>query len=278
MKTTITCGAVALSLAASHCYAQSVEEMLGFSVSGVQTSSMPTEGTHATAEDSPFYLTFTVDPVIEGTIDIKDSSAASGTPSILGNQVQFDLGVGLGITFGWRIPDSYVIIQLTTGFTWNGVREFNGTFQIAPGTFTSLSSNEGNLYQIPILLSPGLEFDLGGGWPFLHGSVIRFGPTIGMTYHDLSVSDIKRGDTRTETYSFGARKFVFAYGAFVSLDFFFEYNMALSIGYQFMGTSPINYGDFTGVNAGGVTTASIPDVKTNFTFTNIVKCGISIYF
>ena len=280
MKTTIFCSALAVSLAASTGYGQSVEELLGLTVPGMQTPSIPTETGHTTAEESPFYLSFTVDPVIEGDIDLDDTSAPAGFPGLSGSQVKFDLGIGFGITFGWRIPDTYIILQISTGFLWNEVNKFNGSLQPTPGTYNALSGNDGNLYQIPVLLSPGLEFDLPGGWPFIHGGLIRFGPTIGMTYHDLSVSDIKRAGAPGETYSFGTETWVFAYGAFLSIDFFLSHNVALSFGYQFMGTSPIDYGGFEGVSAGGAPfpTRNQPDAKTNFTYTSIIRCGISIYF
>jgi hypothetical protein len=138
-----------------------------------------------------------------------------------------------------------------------------------------LNSDEGNQYQVPILFSPGLEFDLPGGWPFLRGGVIRFGPTVGITYQDLKVSDISRSGFPNENYSFGSSSWVFAYGGFVSVDVFLSHNIALAIGYQFMGTSPV---DYNMLNADGLAAGVSPEMKTNFTFTNIVKCGVSIYF
>ena len=40
------------------------------------------------------------------------------------------------------------------------------------------------------MFSPGLEFDLPGGWPFLSGGIIRFGPSAGVSYNDLSINNI----------------------------------------------------------------------------------------
>ena len=266
--------ALAVSLGTSFSYAQSVEELLGLTVPGMQSSTTPGDMGHVAAEESPFYFAITVDPVVQGDIHIQDSTTSTNL-GVNGNQIKFFPGVGVGLTLGYRIPDTYIVVQVSTGFLWSQVREFNGTLDVS-GATSKLSEGSGHLYQIPVLVSPGLEFDLGDNWPFLHGSLIRFGPTVGVTYYDLTVDDINRENSST-TYSFGRSNWAFAYGAFLSLDFFLTKNVALTIGYQFMGTASVNYGDLKSEN-GGQFVSGGPDMKANFTYVNIVKCGVSIYF
>lgn len=279
MKTTIFCCALALPLAASTGYAQSVEELLGLTVPGMQAPpSTPEDSSHASAEEAPLYLSFTVNPLVQGDIALQ-STTAQGGAALSSSKIKFDVGVGVGVAVGYRIPDTYVVLELSSGFLWSEVNNFSGSLTLGGGT-DQLNSTDGSLYQIPILASAGLEFDLPGGWPFLNGGLIRFGPSVGVTWYDLNVNNISRGGFPNERYTFGRSGWVFAYGAFVSIDFFLSHNVALSIGYQFMGTSPIDYGGLEEEpgSPGALPAGNSPSAKTNFTYVNIVKCGVSIYF
>lgn len=273
MKKSIVFGALAVSLATtSSGYGQSVEELLGLTVSSVQAPPTPVGTGHATAEESPFYVRFAVNPVIEGAINTNPSTGSTAT-YLEDSKIEFDLGVGVSMAFGFRIPETYIFMEVMVGYNWSSVRQFTGSYVSAGAQKGELLSEDGNLYQVPILFTPGLEFELPGGFPFLHGGAIRFGPSFGVTYHDLAVDNIT--GIGNDIFSFGASKWVFTYGAMLSIDLFLSHNVALNLGYQFAATTGINYGaldEETAPTNPGV------DVKTNFTFNNIISVGISIYF
>ena len=281
MKTTM-CGVLAAGLAASTGYAQSVHELLGMNVPAAQTPPAPAETGHASAEESPFFVAWTVDPVIAGTTDTKanDSTTTQGF-ALEDGKIRYDVGVGTSVTFGWRIPDSYLFLQFSAGFTWNGVQSFNAKIDVAnvPG---KLSGGSGDLYQVPLLFTPGFEFDLPGGWPFMNGALIRVGPTVGAVYQDLQVNNVKRtvqgGAGPEPTYSFGSDTWACAYGAFVDLEFFLSHNISLVLGYQFFATTSMNYGRLEETSPTGAVRGGGDLVKANSTYTNVVKCGLSFYF
>ena len=107
------------------------------------------------------------------------------------------------------------------------------------------------------------------------GGAIRFGPSVGVMYHDLAVNNIS--GFGNDVFSFGTKTWVFSYGAMLTVDLFFSHNVALSLGYQFIGTLGVDYGKLD-ESTGAVPAANLPDIKTNFTYTNVISCGISIYF
>lgn len=281
MKTTM-CGILAAGLAASTGYAQSVHELLGMNVPAAQAPPPPAETGHASAEESPFFVAWTVDPVIAGTTNTKaDDSTTTQGFALQGGNIRYDVGVGTSVTFGWRIPDSYLFLQFSAGFTWNGVQSFDADIQIAGNPAGNLSGGSGHLYQVPLLFTPGFEFDLPGGWPFMNGALIRVGPTVGAVYQDLQVDDIRRnapGGGAEPTYSFGADNWAFAYGAFVDLEFFLSHNISLVLGYQFFATTSMNYGRLVETSTTGAVVTGGDQVKANSTYTNVVKCGLSFYF
>lgn len=279
MKKSMFFAALVVPLATASGYGQSVEEMLGLTASAVQAPEPPTGTGHATAEEAPFYVRFTIQPVIQGSINTNPSSVDAGT-RFYDSKVEFDLGIGVGLALGWRIPETYVFLELATGFQWAGVKNFQGTYDPAStGTIYDLESSEGNLYQVPILFTPGLEFELPGGWPFLAGGAIRFGPSVGVMYHDLTVNNIN-STAGNDIFTFGSTNWIFAYGATIELDLFLSHNVALTLGYQFVATTGANYGDLAivGSNADAISSADLPDVKSNFTYTNIINIGVSIFF
>jgi opacity protein-like surface antigen len=281
MKKTTLCSALAVCLTASAGYADgdSVRDLLGLTVSSAQEPGTPIGTGHASAEESPFYIQVTAAPTIAGTINFQ--SGISNDFKFDG-KVRFDAGVGVDLTFGYRIPDSYVILQVWTGFFWNGVEQFDG--QLPPDTTQPIATadyatEDGNLYQIPVMFSPGLEFDLPGGWPFMSGGIIRFGPSIGMSYNDLQINNIRNSNSpNAELYNISNKTWVLSYGAFLDIELFLNHNMALTIGYQFLGTGQIDYGNADALNPGDGSTQAGPDVKANNTYTNIVRCGLSFYF
>jgi opacity protein-like surface antigen len=282
MKKLTLCSALAVCLTAPAALADadSVRDLLGLSVSSAQEPGTPIGTGHASAEESPFYLQITAAPTIAGTINFQQGE--SNGRQFNGGKVRFDAGVGFDLTFGYRIPDSYVILQLWTGFFWNGVDEFNG--ELPPSTAVGVptepySTEDGNLYQIPVMFSPGLEFDLPGGWPFLSGGIIRFGPSVGVSYNDLQISNIRNStDPNAENWNLSNKSWVFTYGAFLDIELFLNHNMALTIGYQFIATAPIKYGTVDSENPGVGNPVIGPEVKSNNTYTNIVRCGLSFYF
>ena len=275
------CSALAVCLTAPAGYADgdSVRDLLGLSVSSAQEPATPIGTGHASAEESPFYLQMSVGMSFAGTIDFQNGRSNNFS---FDGKVLFDIGGGFDLTFGYRIPDSYVILQLSAGFFWNGVNEFTG--QLPPDTNTPIATedyttSDGNLYQVPLMFSPGLEFDLPGGWPFLSGGIIRFGPSLGVSYNDLSINNMRNSDVaNAELYNITNKTWVFSYGAFLDLELFLSHNMALSIGYQLMFTAPINYGNADATNPQTGAVVPGPDVKSNSTYTNVLRCGLSIYF
>ena len=276
------CSALAVCLTAPAGYADgdSVRDLLGLSVPSAQEPGTPIGTGHASAEESPFYLQITAAPTIAGTINFQQG--VSNGFAFNNGKVRFDAGVGFDLTFGYRIPDSYVILQLSAGFFWNGVNEFSGELPpdlaspFDPGPY---NTQDGNLYQVPLMFSPGLEFELPGGWPFLSGGIIRFGPSLGMSYNDLSVNNIRtNNDPTAKLYNIENKTWVFSYGAFLDLELFLSHNMALSIGYQLMFTAPINYGDADALDPNSGVDVPGPDVKANSTYTNVLRCGLSFYF
>ena len=281
MKTTL-CGMLAVSFTASAGYAQSVHELLGMNVPAAQAPPTPADTGHASAEESPFYVAWSVDPVIAGTVNTKANNSSNvGGTTLEDGKIRYDVGVGTSLTFGWRIPDTYLFLQVSGGFYWNGVSEFNANIESA-GATGKLSGGSGNLYQVPILFTPGFEFELPGGWPFMNGALIRVGPSVGVVYQDLSVSDVKRtlpGGGVQPTYSFGSENWVFAYGAFLDLEFFLSHNISLVLGYQFFATPSVDYGRIVTSNAaGGPPNPGGDSVTANSSYTNVVKCGLSFYF
>jgi len=282
MKKMTLCSALAVCLTASAGFADgdSVRDLLGLSVSSAQEPGTPIGTGHASAEESPFYLQITAAPTIAGTINFQQG--VSNGFAFNKGKARFDAGVGVDLTFGYRIPDSYVILQLWTGFFWNGVEEFNAELPVntaAPIATEPYSSADGNLYQIPVMFSPGLEFDLPGGWPFLSGGIIRFGPSVGFSYNDLQISNIRNStDPNAENWNLSNKSWVFTYGAFLDIELFLNHNMALTIGYQFIATAPIEYGTVDSENPGVGNPVIGPEVKSNNTYTNIVRCGLSFYF
>ena len=289
MKKLTLCSALAVCLTAPAGFADadSVRDLLGLSVSSAQEPGTPIGTGHASAEESPFYLQITAAPTIAGTINFQNnqSNSAGSDFAINSSKVRFDAGVGVDLTFGYRIPDSYVILQVWTGFFWNGIEEFNANITPSvsgvPVPTDPYFADDGNLYQIPIMFSPGLEFDLPGGWPFLSGGIIRFGPSAGISYNDLSIKNIKdkTGNPNALVWDISNKSWVFSYGAFLDIELFLNHNMALTIGYQFLATAPIQYGPVTTTdpNAGGASVSG-PNLKANNTYTNIVRCGLSFYF
>ena len=289
MKKMTLCSALAVCLTASAGYADgdSVRDLLGLSVSSAQEPGTPIGTGHASAEESPFYLQITAAPTIAGNIDFQNNKSNSSGSDYEFNsgKLRFDVGVGVDLTLGYRIPDSYVILQVWTGFFWNGVEQFTGNITPSvsgtPIPTDPYFADGGNLYQIPVMFSPGLEFDLPGGWPFMGGGIIRFGPSAGVSYNDLSIKNIKdkSGDPNALVWNISNKSWVFSYGAFLDFEFFFNHNTALTIGYQFLATSPIKYGAITtsDPNAGGALVNG-PNMKSNNTYTNIVRCGFSFYF
>jgi opacity protein-like surface antigen len=281
MKKMTLCSALAVCLTAPAALADadSVRDLLGLSVSSAQEPGTPIGTGHASAEESPFYLQITAAPTIAGTINFQQG--VSNGFAFNNGKVRFDAGVGFDLTFGYRIPDSYVILQLWTGFFWNGIDEFNA--DLPPQTAQPIqtdpySTEDGNLYQIPIMFSPGLEFDLPGGWPFLSGGIIRFGPSVGVSYNDLSINNIRNSTVaNSDVWNISNQSWVFSYGAFLDIELFLNHNMALTIGYQFLATSPIEYGTIDATAPNGSITPGA-DVKSNNTYTNIVRCGLSFYF
>jgi opacity protein-like surface antigen len=282
MKKLTLCSALAVCLTAPAAFADadSVRDLLGLSVSSAQEPGTPIGTGHASAEESPFYLQITAAPTIAGTINFQQG-VSNGFIFDKG-KARFDAGVGFDLTFGYRIPDSYVILQVWTGFFWNGVEEFNAVLPAntaAPIVGDPYSSADGNLYQIPVMFSPGLEFDLPGGWPFLSGGIIRFGPSIGVSYNDLAINNIRNSTAvGAETWSISNKSWVLSYGAFLDIELFLNHNMALTIGYQFLATAPIEYGTIDATNPATGVTVPGADVKSNNTYTNIVRCGLSFYF
>ena len=284
MKKMILCGALAFGIAASTGSAQSVNELLGITIPAAQEPPTPADTGHASAEEAPFYVAWTVNPVIAGTINTKPNDQNNtGGISLGGGKISFDLGVGTDITFGWRIPDTYFFLQVSGGFTWNSVKDFQ-----APAPLTNLPvdgelfDGSGNMYQIPILFTPGFEFELPGGWPFMSGGLIRFGPTVGAVYQNLKVTgiqqEIKGALVPNFSWEFQGKNWLFAYGAMLDLEFFLDHNISLVLGYQFMGTTGADYGNLTGTPTAGGQQLIADKVETNFTYTSIVKCGLSFYF
>lgn len=276
MKKMILLGALAVSFATTSTQGQSVEELLGLNVSAVQTPANPTMTGHAQAEESPFYFRATANPLVVGAISFQDAGSSGGVTEIRNGKAQFDVGVGVGLSFGWRIPETYVFIQLDTGFQWAGIKEFNGDISVGGGPSQSLEADGGNLYQVPVLFTPGLEFDLGGQWPFLNGAAIRFGPSVGFMYYNLKINEIRSTlPGNTDIFDINGNGLVFTYGAMVNLDLFLSHDVALTLGWQLQATAPIDYGP---LNVDQGNSGPLSDAKTNFTYTNVMSCGISIYF
>ena len=282
MKKMTLCAALAVGIAASTGSAQSVQELLGINIPAAQDPPTPTDTGHASAEESPFYFAWTVTPVIAGTINTQQSetSSAGGGSTLGGGKLSFDLGVGTDITLGWRIPDTYFFLQVSAGFTWNGVKDFSAQLDFG-GLTGELFNGSGHMYQLPILFTPGFEFELPGGWPFMNGGLVRFGPSVGVIYQDLSVTDINRsvgGALDPFTYEFGSTNWLFAYGAALDLEFFLSHNISLVLGYQFIGTTSASYGDLTASGPGAAGQDPGDEVKTNFTYTSVIRCGLGFYF
>ena len=276
MKKMILLGALAVSFATTSTQGQSVEELLGLNVSAVQTPANPTMTGHAQAEESPFYFRATANPLVVGAISFQDAGSSGGVTEIRNGKAQFDVGVGVGLSFGWRIPETYVFIQLDTGFQWAGIKEFNGEISVNNSAPQSLEADGGNLYQVPVLFTPGLEFDLGGQWPFLNGAAIRFGPSVGFMYYNLKINEIRSTlPGNTDIFDINGNGLVFTYGAMVNLDLFLSHDVALTLGWQLQATAPIDYGP---LNVDQGNSGPLSDAKTNFTYTNVMSCGISIYF
>jgi hypothetical protein len=271
MKKSLLLGALAVSFATTSGYGQSVEELLGITIPAVQTPANPVETGHASAEESPFYLRMTATPIFQGSINTNGTGNAANV-TLNDSKVEFDIGIGVGLTIGYRIPETYIFLEASAGYQWAGVRKFTGTYTAANTTF-DLDGQNGNLYQVPLMFTPGLEFEWAGGFPFLNGGAIRFGPSFGMTYQDLNVTEIT--GFNNDTFSFGATGWTFSYGAMVSLDFFFDYNAAFTMGWQIVCTTGINYGQ---LDAQGPVAASLPEIDSNFTYTNVVSVGVSLYF
>ena len=276
MKKMILLGALAVSFATTSTQGQSVEELLGLNVSAVQTPANPTMTGHAQAEESPFYFRATANPLVVGAISFQDAGSSGGVTEIRNGKAQFDVGVGVGLSFGWRIPETYVFIQLDTGFQWAGIKEFNGEISVNNSAPQSLEADGGNLYQVPVLFTPGLEFDLGGQWPFLNGAAIRFGPSVGFMYYNLKINEIRSTlPGNSDIFDINGNGLVFTYGAMVNLDLFLSHDVALTLGWQLQATAPIDYGP---LNVDQGNSGPLSDAKTNFTYTNVMSCGISIYF
>ena len=286
MKTMTLCGALAVGIAASTGSAQSAQELLGINVPAAQAPPTPADTGHASAEEAPFYVAWTVNPVIVGSINTKPVNQNQSTFALDGGKIKFDLGIGTDITFGWRIPDTYFFLQISAGFTWNEVNDFSAKapLELTPGgreVTGALSGGSGNLYQIPIIFTPGFEFELPGGFPFMHGGLIRFGPSIGAIYQDLKVNEVSQTinglDVET-ALSFGASNWLLAYGGYLDVELFFAHNVALVMGCQFVATSGADYGDLSVQPLLGGPVEAEDNVSTNSTFTTIVKCGVSFYF
>ena len=285
MKKMTICGALALGIAASTGSAQSVQELLGMNIPAAQAPPTPADTGHASAEEAPFFVAWSIDPVIAGATSTEEDTSGANAATLARGKISYNLGLGTTVTFGWRIPDTYFVLQVSAGFSWNGVKDFEANLPVpGAGLSGTLTGGSGNLYQMPILFSPGVEFELPGGWPFMNGALIKFGPSIGTIYQDLSVDNIKRtlngAVLAGETYEFGgSAEWLLAYGAFLNVEFFLSHNISLVLGYQFIGTSGANYGTLTA--SGSNVQAGSPggdEVKTNFTYTNVVKCGLSFYF
>ena len=284
MKKMTICGALALGIAASTGSAQSVQELLGMNIPAAQAPPTPADTGHASAEEAPFFVAWSVDPVIAGATSTEQNNSGPSATALGRGKITYNLGVGTTISVGWRIPDTYFVLQLSAGFTWNGVKDFMADNPVPGQLEGTLFGGSGNLYQMPIIFSPGFEFELPGGWPFMSGGLIKFGPSIGGIYQDLSVTNIKRTANGTvvagESFDFGgSAEWLLAYGAFLNVEFFLDHNISLVLGYQFIGTSGANYGTLTGTGVNNPNTTPIGDeIKTNFTYINIVKCGLSFYF
>ena len=274
MKKSILLGALAGSCLTMTGYGQSVEELMGVSVTSIQTPDDPTMTGHASAEECPFYLGVAANAVVAGTININDSTAANGT-RLNDSKVKFDAGSGFNINFGYRVPDSYVFVELSAGYLWNGVKQFTGSYAPAGIALGNLTTQDGNFYQIPVMITPGLELELPGRWPFIEGGAIRFGPRIGFTYQDLAVKNITN-DINANVFNFSSREWVFAFGAMVSIDLFFDYRTSMNIGYQFLGNLTTGLGTLE--EASGAPAGSLPEVETNFTYSNVVSVGLTFYF
>ena len=285
MKKMTICGALALGIAASTGSAQSVQELLGMNIPAAQAPPTPADTGHASAEEAPFFVAWSIDPVIAGATSTEQNNSGPTATALGRGKISYNLGLGTTISVGWRIPDTYFVLQVSAGFTWNGVKDFQADNPIPNTNFTGeLFGGSGNLYQMPIIFSPGFEFELPGGWPFMSGGLVKFGPSIGGIYQDLTVSNIKRrtqsGVEQNVSYEFGgSAEWLLAYGAFLNLEFFLDHNISLVLGYQFIGTSGANYGTLTASGTGVSNNPPTGDeIKTNFTYTNIVKCGLSFYF
>ena len=275
MKKSILLGALAGSCLTMTGYGQSVEELLGVSVTSVQTPDDPTMTGHASAEESPWYVGLAVDAVIAGTININDSTSSNNT-TLNDSKIKFDAGTGFNLNIGYRIPDTYVFVEFSGAFLWNGIKEFTGSYDPAGvGLIGNLFTQDGNLYQIPVMITPGLEFELPGQWPFLEGGAIRFGPRVGFTYQDIDVKNITN-DLNANVFNFSSKEWVFAFGAMVSIDLFFDYRTSLNIGYQFLGNLTNSLGTLE--EAAGAPAGALPEVETNFTYTNVVSVGLTFYF
>lgn len=280
MKKTMSFGALVVALATTSVHAQSsVEEMLGFTTPVMQAPGGTAETGHASAEESPFYFRLSIDPIIMGATNVKGSTALNGL--LMDNaKLRYDLGVGVGAAFGYRIPDTYVFVQVDTGFQWASVQSFDATLSLpGPVLVDTIAGGHGNMYQVPVMVTLGLEFDLPEGWPFLDGGSFRFGPSAGMAYQDIAVSDI--GSSTNDRFAFESESWVFSYGFYLAFDFFFSHNSAFTIGYQFIGTSGVDYGPLTGTSGPGgppLAVDSQPEVKANFTYTNVVHAGFAFFF
>ena len=137
MKKSILLSALTVSLTAASGYAQSVEELLGMSITSAQAPLEPEMSSHAHAEESPFYVRMLATPIIQGTINTNGTNNTSAV-SLNDAKVEFDAGIGVGLTIGYRIPETYVFMEVAAGWQWAGVKDFTGTytFDSASGTNT----------------------------------------------------------------------------------------------------------------------------------------------
>ena len=157
MKTMTLCGALAVGVAASTGSAQSVHELLGMNVPAAWPPD-PADTGHASAEEAPFYIAWTVNPVIAGSINTKRVDPMAPV-DLDGGKIRFDLGIGTDVTFGWRILDTYFFLQVSAGFTWNEVSSFEANAPLTGGGADGkLFGGNGNYYR-SIIFTPGFEFD-----------------------------------------------------------------------------------------------------------------------
>lgn len=220
--------------------------------------------------------------------NFKYENISIGAGGVVASGVGLDLSTNLGIRWdfgiGLQLNDNFKF-QLESGYINNEIDTLSGTMNIPAAGVSGTGSardlglaESGSIKQIPVIAALIYEFNVGDGDRMDKSATAswRFRPYVGGGLGAVYIdSSQKLTDTGFEL-NLGGSDWVLAYQAMVGLEYEFDDNWFLSIGYRFLG---LDGADFGAPKINGVSTAPMSsNVQTEHTYNHSLQFGLRVDF